>query len=486
MTTFKDLRGFLRRLEKGGQLRRVRVEVDPELEVAEIMDRLVRSGGPAVVFERVRGFEGVPIVANLYGTAERVAMGLGISEDDIGEIGEFIAFLQRPRPPEGLWNAVKSIPLFGKMLTLGPRTVSSGPCQEVVLTGEDADISRFPIIKCWPGDAAPLITWPIVITQAPGGGPYNAGVYRMQYLDPRRAIMRWLAHRGGASHQRQWAARNEPMPVAVAIGCEPATTIAAVTPVPEDVGEFHFAGVLRKKAIELVPCKTVPLEVPATAEIVIEGEIRHDETAPEGPYADHTGYYNSVEPFPVFHVKAVTHRRDPLYLTTITGRPPKEDAVIGTVLNRMYLPSLRLHFPEVVDFSLPMEAVSYRIAVVSIKKEYPGHAKRMMMGIWGALKQFLYVKYVIVVDDDINVHDWSDVVWALSTRVDPKRDTTVIEDTPIDYLDFSSPKEGLGSKMGIDATNKRGPEVTRQWGEPVRMDEKTVELVTRRWREYGL
>jgi len=480
---YNDLREFISELERRSLLKRIKAEVDPVLEIAEIQERLVRTKGPAVVFENVKG-HGMPIVGNLFGTAERVALGLGVSEEELKDIGQFIATLQRPQPPDGLWDAVKKIPFFGKILTLGPKTVKSGPCQDVVHT-DSADLSTIPIIKCWPGDAAPLITWPLVITQSPDGGPYNVGVYRMQYLDRKRAIMRWLAHRGGATHQREWEKLGKPMPVAVAIGADPATIIAGVTPVPEDVGEFHFAGVLRKKAIELVECKTIPLKVPATAEIILEGEIRHGDLAMEGPFGDHTGYYNAAEPFPVFHLKAITHRKDPYYLTTITGRPPKEDAVIGTVLNKLYLPSLKLQFPEVVDFSLPMEAVSYRIAVVSIKKEYPGHARRIMMGLWGVLKQFMYVKYIIVVDDDIDVHNWSDVIWAIATRVDPARDTLIIDKTPIDYLDFSSPIENLGSKMGLDATNKYPPEVTRKWGEKMEMDKAISELVDKKWKEYG-
>ena len=482
---FYDLREFIETLRQKGLLRVVRAEVSPSLEISEIMDRLVKKGGPAVMFEKVKGYD-MPVVANLYGTRYRVNIGLETDEEELKKIGEFIAFLQRPKPPEGIWEALKNIPVFSSILTLGPKTLWSGPCQEVILTGDDADLSKFPIIKCWPDDVSPLITWPLVVTQAPEGGPYNVGVYRMQYVDKKRAIMRWLKQRGGAKHEAMWSKTGKPMPVAIAIGCEPATTIAAVTPLPEDVGEYHFAWVLRKKAIELVECKTIPLKVPATAEIVLEGEIRHGDTLAEGPFGDHTGYYNSVEKFPVFHLKAITHRKNPIYLTTITGRPPKEDAIIGTVLNTLFLPTLKLHFPEVVDFSLPMEAVSYRIAVISIKKEYPGHAKRIMMGFWGMLKQFLYVKYVIVVDDDINVHDWNDVVWALSTRVDPKRDMTVIEDTPIDYLDFSSPKDGLGSKLGIDATNKIRPETEREWGRKIEMDSAIAELVTKRWKEYGV
>ncbi len=486
MAVYSDMREFLELLEKKGLLKRVGLEVDPELEVAEIMERLVQKGGPAVIFEKVKGSE-MPIVANLYGTRERVALGLGVGEDEFIKIGEFIALLQKPTPPDGLWDAVKKIPFFGKALTLGPKTVSKAPCQEVVLKGAEATLAGIPIIKCWPKDAAPLVTWPLVVTGPPSGNaPMNVGIYRMQVLDERRLIMRWLRHRGGARHLDIWKKHAKPMPVAIAIGCEPATTVAAVTPVPENIGEFHFAGVLRKKAIELVECKTIPLKVPASSEIVLEGEIRHGETALEGPFADHTGYYNSVEEFPVFHLKAVTMRRKPMYLTTITGRPPKEDAVIGTVLNDIYLPTLRAQFPEIKDFSLPMEAVSYRIAVVSIKKQYPGHAKRIMMGLWGVLKQFMYVKYIFVVDEDIDVHKWEDVIWAISTRVDPGRDTIIIENTPIDYLDFSSPVECLGSKLGIDATNKQPPEVTRAWGEKVEMDRAVVDMVDRKWKDYGI
>ncbi len=483
---YGDLREFLDALEKKELLKRVDVEVDANLEVSAILDRLVKNAGPAVLFENIRGFKGFPVAGNLFGTRQRVAMGLGVEEDELKKIGEFIAMLQRPEPPQGIWDAVKKIPFFGKILTLGPKTIKTGPCQEVILKGIDADLSILPIIKCWPKDAGPLITWPLVITQAPDGGPFNVGVYRMQHLDRQRAIMRWLKHRGGARHQRLWEKEGKAMPVAVAIGAEPATIIAAVTPVPENVGEYHFAGVLRKKPIDLVDCVTVPLKVPATAEIILEGEIRHEDTAPEGPFGDHTGYYNAIEKFPVFHLKAITHRKNPVYLTTITGRPPKEDAVIGTVLNGLYLPSLKLQFPEVTDFSLPMEAVSYRIAVVSIKKEFPGHAKRIMMGLWGILRQFLYVKYIIVVDDDIDVHNWADVMWAISTRVDPKRDSLIIENTPVDYLDFSSPKEHLGSKMGIDATVKTHPEVDRPWGETLEMQKDILELIDKKWKDFGI
>src|SRR3989304_10608440 len=413
--TFNDLREFLNHLESKNLLKRVKVQIDGNLEIAGIMDRLVKKGGPAVIFENVKNY-GIPVVANLFGTQERVAIGLGITEDEFIEIGKWLAYLQRPKPPEGLWEAIKSIPTFGKMLNLGPKTVRSGPCHDVVLQGGDVDLSKFPIIKCWPEDAAPLITWPLVITQTPDASQTNVGVYRMQYLDRKRAIMRWLKHRGGAHHQRLWQEQGKPMPVAVAIGCEPATIIAAVTPVPEDVSEFLFAGVLRKKAIELVDCKTIPLKVPASAEIVLEGEIYHDDLAMEGPFGDHTGYYNAKEPFPVFHIRCITHRKKSPVVMGNRGRPPQEDAIIGVVLNKMFLPSLQWQFPEIVDFTLPMEAVSYRIAVVSIKKQYPGHARRIMMGIWGIHKQVMYVKYNIVVYDAIDVNYWYDVIWAIATR----------------------------------------------------------------------
>ena len=481
-----DMREFIALLKNKGLLKVVEAEVDPNLELAAILERLVLEKGPAVLFKNVKGYS-MPVVGNLYGTRERVSLGLGATEDELGKIAEFIAFLQRPKPPEGIWDALKKVPFFASLLTLGPKTVWAAPCQDVVLTGDDVNLNALPIIKCWPGDAAPLITWPLVVTRGPDGGSFNVGVYRMQLLGRNKAIMRWLPQRGGATHQRQWKeAGKDPMPVAVAIGCDPTMTIAAVTPLPEAVDEYHFAGILKKKAVELVDCKTVPLRVPASSEIVLEGEIYFNETASEGPFGDHTGYYNAVEEFPVFTVKAITHRKTPTYLTTITGRPPKEDAVIGTVLNTLYLPTLKLNFPEIVDFSLPMEAVSYRIAVVSIKKEYPGHARRIMMGLWGLLKQFLYVKYIIVVDDDIDVNNWADVIWAISTRVDPGRDTLILKNTPIDYLDFASPKTGLGGKLGIDATNKIGTETSREWGEKMTIDEVTEKLVTGRWKEYGL
>ena len=482
---YNDLRDFINNLEKKGELVRIKTEVSPYLEITEILERLLLMKGPAVLFENVKGFN-FPVVANLYGTIERVALGLESDEEGLEEIGTFLAYLQHPEPPKGLIEAIKKLPFFAKIMSLTPKTVNRAPCQEVIIQGDDVDLSRFPIMTCWPGDVAPLITWPLVITQSPSGGPYNVGVYRMQVIGKNKTIMRWLKTRGGAQHYREWMEGNTAMPVSVAIGCEPATTIAAVTPVPERVGEFHFAGLLRKEAIELVQCMTNSLMVPATSEIVLEGEILPGEEAQEGPFADHTGYYNAEEHFPVFRVKCITHRSNPLYLSTITGRPPKEDAIIALALTKIFLPLLRNQFPEIIDFHLPMEAVSYRIAVVSIKKEFPGHAKRVMMGLWGFLKQFLYVKYIIVVDDDIDVRKWDDVIWALSTRVDPGRDTTIIENTPFDYLDFSTPLPELGAKMGIDATMKSPPEVNRAWGKKVEMATEIKELVDKKWPSLNL
>ncbi len=482
---YKDLRHFLSVLEQKGDLVRIKTEVTASYEITEILERLLARGGQAVIFENVKGYS-IPVVANLFGTVRRVAIGLECDEAGLEEIGEFLAYLQQPEPPKGLIEAIKKFPFFAKVMSLTPKTVNKGACQEVVIQGSDVDLTKLPVMTCWPGDAGPLITWPLVITQSPSGGPFNVGVYRMQVIGKDRVIMRWLNTRGGAHHHREWLEKKSPMPVSVAVGCEPATTIAAVTPVPERMGEFHFAGLLRKEAVDIVKCVTNDLMVPASSEIILEGEIIPGEEAPEGPFADHTGYYNAEEKFPVMRIKCMTHRSSPLYLSTITGRPPKEDAIIGLALTRIFLPVLRNQFPEIVDFHLPMEAVSYRIAIVSIKKEFPGHAKRVMMGLWGFLKQFLYTKYVIVVDDDIDVRSWDDVIWAISTRVDPARDTVMIENTPFDYLDFSTPMPELGSKMGIDATMKSYPEVNRVWGKKIEMPADIRNLVDRKWSSYGI
>lgn len=482
---FSDLRDFLKFLEKKGELVRIKAEVDPYLEMTEIQKRVLEEGGPALLFENVKGSK-MKALGNLFGTVERVAMGLGKKPEELREVGELLAYLKQPEPPKGFKDALGKLPVLKQMLNMPPKTLSKAPCQEVVLKGDDIDLSQFPVQSCWPGEPAPLITWPLVVTKDPDTEMHNVGIYRMQVLGKDRTIMRWLHHRGGAQHHARWTDKGKSTPCAVAIGADPGTILAAVTPVPDTLSEYSFGGLLRGGKVELVECKTVPLKVPASAEIILEGEVSMEETAMEGPYGDHTGYYNAAEPFPVFKINCITHRRDPIYHTTFTGRPPDEPAILALALNEVFVPLLKQAFPEIVDFHLPMEACSYRMAVVSMRKQYAGHAKRVMMGVWSFLRQFMYTKYVIVVDDDIDVRSWKDVMWALSTRVDPLRDTVMVDRTPIDYLDFASPLDSLGSKMGIDATNKIGSEISREWGTPIKMSEDIVERVTQRWEELGL
>jgi len=491
---FASLRDFIAHLEAEGELARVTAPVSPNLEMTEIQTRLLAEEGPAVLFENVvedgRRFD-MPVLVNLFGTVERVAMGMGRKPEELREVGEMLAFLRQPEPPGGWREAVEMLPLLKRALASRPKTVSRAPAQEVVLQGDDIDLTALPVQTCWPGEPAPLITWPLIVTKGPGTArtdAFNLGIYRMQVTGKNTTLMRWLKHRGGAQHYARWKTEGkaEPLPVAAVIGADPATVLAAVTPVPDTLSEYQFAGLLRGKKLDLVDCKTVPLKVPAEAEIVIEGHVSLEETGEEGPYGDHTGYYNSVERFPVFTVSAITHRRDPIYLSTFTGRPPDEPSVLGAALNEVFVPLLQQQFPEIVDFWLPPEGCSYRIAVVSIRKAYPGHAKRVMMAVWSYLRQFMYTKWVIVVDDDINARDWKDVMWAISTRMDPARDTTVIENTPIDYLDFASPESGLGSKIGLDATNKWPPETTREWGRKLAMSDEVVKKVDAMWAELGL
>jgi 4-hydroxy-3-polyprenylbenzoate decarboxylase len=492
---YSSLRDFMDRLERSGRLVRVKTPVSPVLEMTEIHTRLLAEKGPAVLFENVVRPDGsryeMPVLINLFGTVERVAWGMDREPGQLRQVGETLAFLRQPEPPGGFREALELIPLAKTVLAMKPKTVSSAPCQEVVLKGDDIDLGRLPIQTCWPGEPAPLITWPLVVTKGPTGrreDDFNLGIYRMQVLGRDRTLMRWLKHRGGAQHHRRWAAagKTEPLPAAVVLGADPGTILAAVTPVPDTLSEYQFAGLLRGRKVELVNCKTVPLKVPAQAEIVLEGLVSLDDYGDEGPYGDHTGYYNAIEPFPVFQITAITMRRDPIYLSTFTGRPPDEPSVLGEALNEVFIPLLIQQFPEIVDFWLPPEGCSYRIAVVSIRKAYPGHAKRVMMGIWSFLRQFMYTKWVIVVDDDINARDWKDVMWAVSTRMDPARDITVIEGTPIDYLDFASPDSGLGGKVGLDATNKWPPETKREWGRQIRMTDNVVDQVTKKWDSYGL
>ncbi len=485
---FRDLRAFLAHLEAKGRLARIREPVDPHLEITEIHRRVLARGGPALLFERVVGHE-MPVLTNLFGTVERVAWGMGREPHELRDFGRLLAFLRQPQPPRSLREAVELTPVLRTALAARPRRVSRAPCQEVVLRGEEIDLGRLPIQTCWPGEPAPLITWPLVVTRGPGDDPddVNLGIYRMQLVDRGRTLMRWLRHRGGAQHWRQWRAeRGEPMPAAAVIGADPGVMLAAVTPVPDNLSEYRFAGLLRGERVELVRCVTVPLEVPASAEIVLEGHVMLDEFGDEGPYGDHTGYYNAVERFPVFRLSAITMRRDALYLTTYTGRPPDEPSVLGEALNEIFIPLLQQQFPEIVDFWLPPEGCSYRVAVVAIRKAYPGHARRIMMAVWSYLRQFLYTKFVIVVDDDINCRDWKDVVWAIATRVDPARDLMLVEHTPIDYLDFASPEPGLGGKLGIDATTKWPPETRREWGRPIAMDEAVIRRVDEKWARLGL
>ncbi|HYD06632.1 MAG TPA: UbiD family decarboxylase [Reyranella sp.] len=498
---YKSLREFVSQLEKAGELVRVTEPVSSVLEMTEIQTRLLATGGPAVLFENVLKADGtrseMPALANLYGTVKRVAMGVTLggrprtTAGELREVGELLAFLRQPEPPRGLKDAVSMWPTVQTVLSMRPNVVKTAPVQEVVLKGDDIDLSRLPIQTCWPREPAPLITWPLVVTKGPSDAredDFNLGIYRMQVLGKDRCIMRWLAHRGGAQHygRHKKAGRTEPLPACAVIGADPGTILAAVTPVPDTLSEYQFAGLLRGAKLDLTPAKTQPLLVPAQAEIVIEGEVLLDEHADEGPYGDHTGYYNAVERFPVFRVTAITMRRDPIYLTTFTGRPPDEPSVLGEALNEVFIPLFRQQFPEVVDFWLPPEGCSYRIAVVSMRKAYPGHAKRVMLGVWSYLRQFMYTKWVIVVDDDIDARDWKDVMWAVSTRMDPARDITVIENTPIDYLDFASPESGLGSKIGLDATNKLPPETHREWGKKIAMDEKVIRAVTEKWWRLGL
>ena len=491
---YASLRDFIDRLEREGRLVRVAEPVSPALEMTEIQTRLIAEGGPAVLFENVRRDDGtaydMPVLVNLFGTVERVAWGMDREPHELRAVGETLAFLKQPEPPDGWREAVGMLPMVKTVMAMKPKTVAAAPCQEVVLEGADIDLGALPVQTCWPGDVAPLITWPLVVTKGPGNRPedsFNLGIYRMQVTGPNTTLMRWLKHRGGAQHHARWSeAKREPLPAAAVIGADPGTIIAAVTPVPDTLSEYQFAGLLRGRKVELVDCKTVPLKVPATAEIVLEGHVSLSDYADEGPFGDHTGYYNAVEPFPVFTVSAITRRASPIYLSTYTGRPPDEPSVLGEALNEVFVPLLVQQFPEIVDFWLPPDGCSYRIAVVSMKKAYAGHAKRVMMGVWSFLRQFVYTKWVIVVDDDIDARDWADVMWAVSTRMDPARDITIVENTPIDYLDFASPVSGLGSKIGLDATTKIPPETNREWGTKIAMDTDIVRTVTEKWPRYGL
>ncbi len=494
---YTDLRDFIAQLEALGELKRIAVEVDPHLEMTEIADRVLRAGGPALLFEKPKGHS-MPVLANLFGTPRRVALGIAAAEGDEGndadwkarlrEVGTLLAYLKEPEPPKGLKDAWEKLPVLKQVLNMAPRLLGSAPCQDVVWQGGEVDLGRLPVQTCWPGDAAPLITWGLVVTRGPHKARQNIGIYRQQVIAPNKVIMRWLAHRGGALDFVEHCAAHpgQPFPVAVVIGADPATILAAVTPVPDTLSEYQFAGLLRGAKTEVVKCHGSELQVPASAEIVLEGVIHPGETAAEGPFGDHTGYYNEVAEFPVFTVERITMRRDPIYHSTYTGKPPDEPAMLGVALNEVFVPLLQKQFPEIVDFYLPPEGCSYRMAVVSIRKQYPGHAKRVMFGIWSFLRQFMYTKFIIVTDEDVDVRSWPEVIWALTTRVDAARDALIAENTPIDYLDFASPVASLGSKMGIDATNKWPGETNREWGRPIAMDDSVKRRVDALWQQLGL
>jgi len=485
---YQDLRDFIAQLERLGELKRISATVDPKLEMTEIGDRVLRAGGPALLFEHPKNHT-IPVLTNLFGTPKRVALGMG-AEDvaALREVGKLLAFLKEPDPPKGWRDAWEKLPVFKKVLDMAPKKVSRPLCQERIIEGSEVDLARLPIQHCWPEDAGPLITWGLVVTKGPNKPRQNLGIYRQQVIGRNRVIMRWLAQRGGALDFRDWqqAKPGEPFPIAVALGADPATILAAVTPVPDALAEYAFAGLLRGSRTELAQCLGNELQVPASAEFVLEGHIAPGDTALEGPFGDHTGYYNEVDRFPVFTIDRITHRNNPIYHSTYTGRPPDEPAILGVALNEVFVPILQKQFPEIIDFYLPPEGCSYRLAVVSIRKQYPGHAKRIMLGIWSFLRQFMYTKFVIVVDDDVNTRDWKDVIWAMTTRMDPVRDTVTIENTPIDYLDFASPVSGLGSKMGFDATNKWPGETTREWGRPLAMSPAVKQRVDALWGTLGL
>jgi 4-hydroxy-3-polyprenylbenzoate decarboxylase len=485
---YTDLRDFLSQLERQAELKRVAAPVSPRLEMTEICDRVLRQGGPALLFEHPAGHS-MPVLGNLFGTVRRICLAMGVEDTAaLRELGTLLAQLREPEPPKGWRDAWDKLPLLKQVLNMQPRELSSGPCQEVIREGKEVDLAELPVQTCWPGDAGPLITWGLTVTRGPHKARQNLGIYRQQVIAPNRVIMRWLAHRGGALDFRDHAIAKpgEPFPVAVALGADPATILGAVTPVPDTLGEYQFAGLLRGSRTEVVKCLGSGLQVPASSEIVLEGVIHPQDTALEGPHGDHTGYYNEAEKFPVLTVERITMRRSPIYHSTYTGKPPDEPAMLGVALNEVFVPLIQKQFPEILDFYLPPEGCSYRMAVVRMRKQYAGHAKRLMFGVWSYLRQFMYTKFIVVVDEDVHARDWKEVVWAITTRVDPARDTLIAENTPIDYLDFASPVAGLGSKMGIDATNKWPGETSRTWGRPIAMDAEVKKRVDALWKELKL
>ena len=489
---YTDLRDFMTQLETMGELKRIRQPISPVLEMTEIGDRTLRKGGPALLYENVvhagKKYD-YPVLANLFGTPRRVALGMGAQDvSELRAIGQLLSNLKEPQPPAGLKEIGKLGEMAKAVWDMRPKMEKHAAVHEIILEGDDVDLTQLPIQHCWPGDIAPLLSWGLVVTKGPNKARQNLGIYRQQLLGRNKLIMRWLAHRGGALDFRDHclAHPNTPFPISVVLGCDPATILGAVTPVPDTLSEYQFAGLLRHGRTVLTKCIGNDLTVPANAEIVLEGVLHPNETALEGPFGDHTGYYNEQETFPVFTVERITMRKNPIYHSTYTGKPPDEPAMLGVALNEVFVPLLQKQFPEIVDFYLPPEGCSYRMAIVSIKKQYAGHAKRVMFGVWSFLRQFMYTKYIIVVDDDINTRDWNEVIWAITTRMDPTRDTTLVDNTPIDYLDFASPVSGLGSKMGLDATNKWPGETTREWGTPIVMDAAVKSKIDGLWADLGL
>ncbi|MDC0534254.1 4-hydroxy-3-polyprenylbenzoate decarboxylase [Francisellaceae bacterium] len=476
---YQDLREFLEHLKHIGQLKEIDQEISPNLEMTELSDRVLKTKGPALLFNKPSQGN-MPVLTNLFGTPERVALAMGADNvSALRDIGTLLSNLKEPEPPKGLKDAWEKIPMYKQVLNMSPKKVKNGVCQECVIESDNINLYDFPIQTCWPGDAGPLITWGLVVTKGPHKERQNLGIYRQQVIGENKLIMRWLSHRGGALDFKEWQQTHpgEPFPISVVLGADPATTLAAVTPIPDTLSEYAFAGLLKGKKTELTKCLSNDLQVPARAEMILEGFIYPDEYADEGPFGDHTGYYNEVDQFPVFTVEKITHRKDPIYHSTYTGRPPDEPAILGVALNEVFVPIIQKQFPEIEDFYLPPEGCSYRMAIVSIKKQYSGHAKRIMMAVWSYLRQFMYTKFVIIVDEDINTRNWEDVIWAITTRMDPARDTVMVENTPIDYLDFASPVSGLGSKMGMDATNKYPGETNREWGEPIVMDKEVKDKI---------
>jgi len=492
---YVDLRDFVAKLKINGELKEITTPISPNLEMTEVCDRTLRAEGPALLFTRPTGFD-MPVLGNLFGTTRRVAMGMGAQDlSELRKIGQVLASLKEPEPPKGFKDILGLGSLVKAVWDMAPKEVRSAACQTIVWEGDQVDLARLPIQLCWPGDIAPLITWGLVITKGPFKKRQNLGIYRQQVLSKNKVIMRWLAHRGGALDFREHGIVNkgQPYPVCVALGADPATILGAVTPVPDSLSEYQFAGLLRGSRTELVKAIGSELRVPASAEIVLEGHIYPDASHPtgyehalEGPFGDHTGYYNEQDYFPVFTIDRITMRENPIYHSTYTGKPPDEPAVLGVALNEVFVPLLQKQFSEITDFYLPPEGCSYRMAVVQIKKSYAGHAKRVMFGVWSFLRQFMYTKFIIVVDEDVNIRDWKEVMWAITTRVDPLRDTTLVDNTPIDYLDFASPVSGLGSKMGLDATNKWPGETSREWGQVITMSPDVKKRIDGIWQELGL